>query len=69
MDFLKRPSAKRAGELFNLIRNQLGITIKITGHCHLKGHLIEQILAGSHGCGRSKQASECPYMSFVTVRL
>jgi len=67
--FLKRPSAKRAGELFNLIRNQLGIMIKITGHCHLKGHLFEQILADSPGCGRCKQASESPYVLCVCKAL
>jgi hypothetical protein len=68
-DFLKRPSAKRTGELFNLIRNQLGIMIIITGHCHLNGHLFEWVLACSPRCGRCKQASGSPYMSFVTKAL
>ena len=67
--FLERPSAKRAGELFNLMRNQLGIMLIITGHCHLKGHLFEPVLAGGPGYGRCKQASESPYTSFVTARL
>jgi hypothetical protein len=68
-DFLKRPTAERAGELFNLIRNQLGIMIIITGHYHLKGHLFEPVLADSPKCGRCKQASESPYTSFVTAAL
>jgi hypothetical protein len=68
-DFLKRLSAKRAGELFNLVRNQLGIMLIITGHCHLKEHLFEPVLGDSPGCDRCKQTSESPYMSLVTVRL
>jgi hypothetical protein len=38
---LKKPSAKKAGKLLNLSRNQLRILIGLlTGHCHLKGHLF-----------------------------
>lgn len=37
--FFKRPSAKRAGESFNLSKNQLRIMTGLqTGHCPLKGH-------------------------------
>jgi hypothetical protein len=35
--FLKKPSAKKTGELLNLSRNQLRtMTGLLTGHCHLK---------------------------------
>jgi hypothetical protein len=35
--FLKTPSAKRAGDLLNLSRNQLRMMTGLpTGHCHLK---------------------------------
>jgi hypothetical protein len=57
--FLKRPSAKRAGELLSLSRNQLRIlTGLLTGHCHLKGHLFKLGLVNSPKCDRCKQASE-----------
>jgi hypothetical protein len=40
--FLKRPSAKRAGELLSFGTNQLIIlTGLLTGHCHLKGNLFK----------------------------
>jgi hypothetical protein len=46
--FLKRPSAKRAGQLLSLSRNQLRIlTGLLTGHCHLKGHLFKMRLVKS----------------------
>jgi hypothetical protein len=58
-DFLKRPSARRAGELLSLNRNQLRIlTGLFTGHCHLKGHLFKLGLVDSPECDRCKQASE-----------
>jgi len=48
--FLKRPSAKRAGELLNLSRNQPRIMMRLlSGHYHLKGHLFKLVLAGSLG--------------------
>jgi hypothetical protein len=57
--FRKRPSAKRAGELFSFNRNQLRIlTGLFTGHCHLKGHLFKLGLVDSPECDRCKQASE-----------
>jgi hypothetical protein len=57
--FLKRPSAKRAGELLSLSRNQLRILIGLlTGHCHLKEHLFNWGLVNSPECDGSKQASE-----------
>ena len=56
---LRRPSAKRAGELLNLSRNQLQImTGLLSGHCHLKGHLHKLVLVHSTECDRCKQASE-----------
>jgi len=64
--FLKKPSAKRPGELLNLSRNQLRIlTGPLTGHFCLKGHLF---------CDRCKQASEmvshvlCDYEALATLR-
>jgi hypothetical protein len=30
----------------------------LTGHCHLKDHLLKLGLAGTPGCDRHKQASE-----------
>jgi len=37
--FLKDPLLQRAGELLNLIRNQLGTMMELLkGHCHVKGH-------------------------------
>jgi len=39
--FLKRTSAKRAGELLNLSRNQPRIVMGLlSGHYHLKGHYL-----------------------------
>jgi hypothetical protein len=52
-DFLKRPSAKRAGELLSLNRNQLRI---LTGL--FTGHLFKLGLVDSPECDRCKQASE-----------
>jgi len=55
--FLKTPSAKKGGELFNLNRNQLRIlTVLLTWHCHLKGHKMG--LVDSLQCGRGKHAFE-----------
>jgi hypothetical protein len=57
--FLKKLSAKEAGELLNLSRNQLRImTGLLTGHCHLKRHLFKLGLVNSPECNRCKQASE-----------
>ena len=57
--FLKKPFAKRAGELLNLSRNKLWIlTGMLTGHCHLKGHLLKLGLVISPECNRCKQTSE-----------
>jgi len=55
--FLKTPSAKKGGELFNLNRNQLRIlTVLLTGHCHLKGYKLGLVV--STQCGRGKHAFE-----------
>jgi hypothetical protein len=76
--FLKKPSAKEAGELLNLSRNQLKImTGLLTGHWHLKGHPFKWRLVDIPECDRRKQASEMashvlcewPHMFFVTVQL
>ena len=54
--FLKKPSAKKAGKLLNLSRNQLRIfTRLVTGHCQLKGHLG---LVNIPKCDRCMQVSE-----------
>jgi hypothetical protein len=74
--FLKRkPSARKAGELLNLSRNQLRImTGLLKGHCHLKGHLFKLGLVNSPECNRCKQASEtvshvlCDCEALVTLR-
>jgi hypothetical protein len=48
---LKRPSAKRAGELLNLSRDQLRIMMGLlTGHCLFKGRLFKLGLVDSLGC-------------------
>jgi hypothetical protein len=58
-DFLKVASSKRAGKLLNLSRNQLRvITGLLTGHCHLKGHLLKLGLVDSARCDGCKLASE-----------
>jgi hypothetical protein len=58
-DFLKRPSVKRAGELLNFSRNQLRImSALLTGHCHLKGHLLKLGMVDSPRCDRCHQALE-----------
>jgi hypothetical protein len=50
--FLKKPSAKKAGELLSLKRNQLRImTGLLTGHCQLKGHVFKR-------AGRQSQVSQ-----------
>jgi hypothetical protein len=57
--FLRRPSAKRAGELLNLSRKQQRIMMGLlTGHCHLKEHLLKLGLVDSPRCDRCKQAFE-----------
>jgi hypothetical protein len=57
--FLQRPSAKRAGELLNLSRNQLRVMIGLLiGHYNLKGHLFKFGLVESPQHNRCKQASE-----------
>jgi hypothetical protein len=67
--FFERPSVKRAGELLNLSRNQLRImTVLLTGHCHVKGHLFNLQLVDNHWCGRCKRASETASHVLVTVR-
>ena len=58
-DFLKIPSAKRAGELLNLSRNQLRImSALLTGQCHLKGHLLKLGMLDSPRCDRCHQVFE-----------
>jgi hypothetical protein len=73
--FLKKPSSKKAGELLNLSRNQFRImTGLLTGHCHLKGHLLKVGLLNSPQCDRCKQASEmashilCDCEALATLR-
>jgi hypothetical protein len=75
MVLFKIPSAKIAEELLNLSRKQLRIlTGQLTGHCHLKGHLIKVGLANSPMCDRCKQASVtvthslCDCVALATLR-
>jgi hypothetical protein len=50
-----RPSAKRAGELRLMSRNQLRIMMGLlTRHCQLKEYLLKMGLAGTTGCERSR---------------
>jgi hypothetical protein len=59
MGFLKKPTAKKAGELLNLSRNQLRtMTGLLTEHCHLKGCLFNLRLVNSPKCDGCKQACE-----------
>jgi hypothetical protein len=63
-----RPSAKRAGELLCMSRNQLRIMMGLlTGHCQLKEYLLKLGLAGITGCERSRLLKQ-PHMFFVMVR-
>jgi hypothetical protein len=71
---LKKPSARKAGELLNLSRDQLRMTGLLTGHCHLKGHLFKLGQVNSPECNRCKQASEmashilCDCEALATLR-
>jgi hypothetical protein len=57
--FFKNPLQKQASELLNLSKNQLRtMTGLLTGHCHLKGHLLNLGLVNSPKYDRCKQASE-----------
>jgi hypothetical protein len=73
--FLKKPSARKAGELLKLSRNQLRkMTELLTGHCPLKGHVFKLGLVNSPECNRCKQASEtashvfCDCEALATLR-
>jgi hypothetical protein len=73
--FLKKPSAKKAGELLKLSRNRLRtMTGLLTGHCNLKGHLFNLGLVMSPKCNRWKQTCEmashvlCDCEALATVR-
>ena len=56
-EFLKRPSAKSASELFNWSQNQLRILMgPLTGHHHLNEHIFRLQLLGNPRCGRCQQA-------------
>jgi hypothetical protein len=70
MGFLTKPSVETAGQLLNLSRNQVRIlTVLLTGHCHLKGHLFELGLVNSPGCDRCKQASEMATHTFFVTEV
>jgi hypothetical protein len=63
---LKRPSAKKAGELFNLSRNQIRMmTGLLIGQCHSKGHLFKLGLVNNSKCRHLKR----PETFFLTVGL
>jgi hypothetical protein len=73
--FSKNPSAKKAGKLLNLSRNQLRTLPRLlTGHRHLKGHLFNLGLVNRPKCDRCKQASEtashvlCDCEALTTLR-
>jgi len=66
--FLKRPHAKRAGEL-HLNWNQLIIIMKLlTGHCHLNGYLFKQGLVDPLAVVYANRHLEWLCMLLVTVR-
>jgi hypothetical protein len=53
---IRGPSAKRARELLKLDRNQLRWVVGLlTGHCHLKGHLLKLGLSDSPTCERCQE--------------
>jgi hypothetical protein len=55
---LKRPSAKRAGELFILGRNQLRTMMGLSREQSFNATLFKVGLVDSSGCDRCKQASD-----------
>ena len=56
---LLKTLCKRAGELLILSRNWLSIlTGLLTGHYHVKGHILKLVLVNSPECDECKQASE-----------
>jgi hypothetical protein len=57
--FIWGPSAKRAKELLKFDRNQLKWVVGLlTGHCHLKGHLLKLGLSDSPTCERCHEKNE-----------
>jgi hypothetical protein len=70
----KKKLNKKAGELFNLSRNQRLMTGLLTEYCHLKGHLLKLVLVNSPECDVCKQASEmishilCHCKALATLR-
>jgi hypothetical protein len=57
--FFKNPLQESSGELLSVSRNQIRImTGLLTGHWHLKGHLLLLRLVSSPECDRCMQASE-----------
>jgi len=62
------PSAKRAGELLYVSRNQLRkIMGLLTAHCQLKEYLLKLGLTGTTGCERSRLLKQ-PHKFFVAIR-
>jgi hypothetical protein len=57
--FLQGPSVRRTKELLKLNRNQLRwVTGLLTGHFHLKGHLLKMGLMNSPTCERCLEKDE-----------
>jgi ribonuclease HI len=57
--FLDRPSAKRTAELLKLSRFQIKqVTVLLTGHCHLRGHLFKLGKLSSPNCRRCYHETE-----------
>jgi hypothetical protein len=52
--FLKKPTARRAGELLKMSRNWLRILIALLGYLHIEGYLLTLGLVNSPVCDRSK---------------
>jgi hypothetical protein len=57
--FISRPSARRTKDLLEINRDQLRWVVGLlTGHYHLKGHLLKQGLTDDPTCERCLQEDE-----------
>jgi hypothetical protein len=57
--FISGPSARRTKDLLELNRDQLTWVVgRLTGHCHLKGHLFKLGLTDDPTCERCLQEDE-----------
>jgi hypothetical protein len=68
---IQEPSARRTKDLLKLNRDQLRWVVGLlTGHCHLKGHLLKLGLTDDPICERCLEEDESTtHISCVIVRL